>query len=90
MTHWITLAPEIEEAAVRQAQHRGLSLDEYLPELLAQAVTQETVAGEPVPRTGADLLALWEREGAFLPHETAPDAPALARQLREKAQRRSA
>ncbi len=41
---------------------------------------------EQPPRTGADLLALWEQEKAFLPREDLTDSPALARRLREQSQ----
>lgn len=41
---------------------------------------------EQTPRIGADLLALWEQEGAFLLREDLPDSPTLARQIREQAQ----
>ncbi len=34
---------------------------------------------EQPPRTGADLLALWEQEEAFLPREDLADSPTLAR-----------
>lgn len=58
---------------------------------LAGAKTQiETAAANEggAARTGADLLAQWEREGALLSAEGAPDAPALVRQIREQNQRR--
>ena len=41
---------------------------------------------EQPPRTGADLLALWEQEEAFLPREDLADSPTLARQIREQSQ----
>jgi len=41
---------------------------------------------EQPPRTGADLLALWEQEEAFLPREDLADSTTLARQLREQSQ----
>lgn len=97
MTHTIELIPVVEELAAKQARERGQSVEDYLPDILAQAVRQQEVVSETngsentgaeMPRTGADVLAQWEREGAFLPHEDLPDSPALARSLRERAQRR--
>jgi hypothetical protein len=92
MTHTIDLIPSLEALAAGQARERGQSVDEYLPDVLAQAVTERAALSQtnanPPPRTGADVLAQWEREGAFLPAEDLPDTPALARRLRERAQRR--
>ena len=81
----ITLTPEIERALAARAERQGTT-----PERLALHDLHALYVGEQPPeepRTGADLLALWEREGAFLPHESLPDSPALARRVRERSQR---
>ncbi len=81
----ITLTPEIERALAARAAQQGTT-----PELLAlhdlRGLYVEDAQVEGTPQTGADLLALWEQEGAFLPREDLPDSPALARQIREQAQ----
>ena len=96
MTHTLELAPVFEELAARQAQKGGKSVEEYLPDLMRKALIQQESpqnAAESVSlngkalKTGADLLALWEQEGAFLPREDMPDSPSYARQLREESQR---
>lgn len=38
------------------------------------------------PTTGAELIALWEKEGAFISGEGLPDSPEYARQIREQSQ----
>ena len=90
MTHSLELLPAIEEIAARQAQKNGKSVEEYLPELVQRALVQqeapESSAANETLKTGADLLALWEREGMFLPGEDMPDSPAYARQIRETSQ----
>lgn len=90
MTHTLELPPVFEEIATRQAQKDGKSVAEYLPDLVQKALIQQegpySVAENETLKTGADLLALWEREGMFLPVEDMPDSPAYARQIREKSQ----
>jgi len=41
MTRLIQLPQEVEEIAVAQAQKNGLSVEEYLPELITSALTQQ-------------------------------------------------
>lgn len=52
MTITIELAPEIEELARAKAQARGLSLETYLTELIAQAVQQEAWKEMPEDKAG--------------------------------------
>lgn len=79
----ITLTPEIERALTARASQKGTT-----PELLAlhdlNRLYVEPSQPEETPRTGAELLALWEQEGAFLARQDLPDSPTLARQLREQ------
>ena len=81
----ITLTPEIEGALIVRAAQQGTT-----PQLLALHDLHELYIGDTqaagTPLTGADLLVLWEQEGAFLPREDLPDSPTLARQVREQAQ----
>jgi hypothetical protein len=75
------LAAEIEtivnaiEAGLNGQSNKALDL---LPNPAVPGIAEQT-------RTGRDLLALWEREGAFLPEDDRPDSPELARQIREEA-----
>ncbi len=41
MTVAIEIAPEIEQAAKAKAEARGISLEDYLPSLIAHAVQQD-------------------------------------------------
>lgn len=41
MTRLIQLPQEVEEIAAAQAQKNGLSVEEYLPELITSALTQQ-------------------------------------------------
>ena len=81
----ITLTPEIEHALAARAAQQGTT-----PETLAlrdlRVLYVEETRPEEAPRTGADLLALWEREGAFLAREDLADSPVLARQIRQQSQ----
>lgn len=81
----ITLTPEIECALALRAAQQGTT-----PELLAlhdlRGIYIEDAQAEGTPQTGADLLALWEQEGAFMARQDLPDSPILARQLREQSQ----
>lgn len=90
MTLTLTLTPEKETRLAERARAAGLTLDDFALRVLDEAAENQEAAEttpEGEPRTGADLLALWAREGAFLPGE--PDAPARARELREQNQNRN-
>lgn len=41
MTVMLELAPEVEQAAKVKAEARGISLEEYLPDLVAHALQQQ-------------------------------------------------
>ena len=78
----LDLPPGMEVTLAREAAQHGTT-----PELLAlDGLRRLFPAADNAPKTGADLLALWERQGAFLPREDLPDSPELALQLREQAQ----
>lgn len=81
----ITLTPEIERALAMRAERQGTT-----PEMVAlqdlRGLYIKNGQTEEISQTGADLLALWEQEGAFLPREDLPDSPTLARQIREQSQ----
>ena len=41
MTIMLELAPEVEQLAKAKAEARGISLEDYLPSVVAQAIQQE-------------------------------------------------
>jgi predicted esterase len=90
MTYTIELTPDLEQRAAQEARQNGKSIAEYLPELLDRALpkTSHVALNTTIPKTGADLLALWEEEGAFVSRDDQPESPVLAHHLREQAQRR--
>jgi hypothetical protein len=80
----LDLPSELETELAAEAARHGLPLPDYILRLLAGG---RTVG--PAPRTGADLLAYWQREGVVGTREEIADSPAHARALREEAQRRA-
>ncbi len=78
---------------LNQVVETGLAHLPMPPEMAAEDRLRshaETVAASECVSvlTGADLLARWQHEDVLLPAEGAPDAPALARRIREQNQRR--
>lgn len=56
----LDLPPELESKLAARASEQGLPLPEYVLQLL-----NGEAAREPVVKTGADLLAYWQREGVI-------------------------
>jgi hypothetical protein len=56
MTITIDLRPEIEIGLVAQAEARGVSLRDYVTEIVADAAHVRMVEAEPQPRTGQALI----------------------------------
>jgi hypothetical protein len=79
----IDLPPELETELSAEAATMGIPLPEYALRLLSSARSPL-----PAPRTGAELLAYWQREGLIATRPDIVDAPAHARSLREQAQKR--
>ncbi len=67
-----------------EAERLGLTLPDYVLRVLR-------AAREPVgaPRTGAELVAYWEREGVLGSRSDDADSPPYARQLRARVECRS-
>jgi len=84
MSQTIDLPDDLADALADEAARAGLSLPEYAARLLA---APRAPAGLT---TGADVVAYWRAEGLIGDGTTVPDSPALARQLRDAAQRRGA
>lgn len=55
MTVTLTLQPEIEKGLLAQAAARGISLADYLQEIVARQAQASTEPLQP-PRTGQDLI----------------------------------
>ena len=80
----LELPPELETELTAEAKQLGLSVPEYALRLLAGG------GGScPELRTGAELVAYWEREGLVGTRPDIADSQAHARDLREQAQKRT-
>ncbi len=58
MTYTVTLPPESEKMAARQARTRGESVEEYLSALVAEALARRDAEEAPA---GPDSLGFWEQ-----------------------------
>jgi hypothetical protein len=83
MTLTIELTPEQEAALQAQAQAAGIDATEYARQLLAADLTDL-----PLPKTGAEAVAYWQRASIFGLFGDRGDAQEYARQLRETAEQR--
>ena len=79
----LDLPPELESELATEATKLGVSLAEYVLRLLS---TRSLVG--PIPATGAELVAYWQREGVIGMRLEITDSQAHARQIRHKAERR--
>lgn len=87
MTITLDLPGELEHELSLEAARLGLPLDEYVLRILAG----HRVAGsaEELPRTGAELVAFWEREGVIGSRTDIHDSAEHARTLRARAEQRT-
>lgn len=83
MSITLDLPQALENELATEAAQLGLSLSAYALRLLS---TRSLVG--PVPTTGAELVAYWQREGVIGTRPDIVDTSAHARQLRHKAERR--
>jgi hypothetical protein len=83
MSITLDLPQELESELATEATQMGLSLAEYVLRLLST----RSVAG-PLPTTGAELVAYWQREGVIGMRPDITDSEAHARQIRHQAERR--
>jgi hypothetical protein len=80
----LELPPDLETELTAEAARLGISLPDYVLGILATCrVTQSE------PRTGAELLAYWQRERLIGTRSDSSDSQAHARNLREQAEKRS-
>lgn len=86
MTITLDLSTELERKLAWEAGRQGLSVEQYALQLLAEPKgalqTQEPI------RTGAELVAYWEREGLVGTRPDISDPAAYARDLRQQAETR--
>jgi hypothetical protein len=83
MSITLDLPQELESELAAEATKLGVSLAEYVLRLLS---TRSLV--DPLPTTGAELIAYWRREGVIGTRPEIADSQAHARQIRYKAERR--
>ena len=80
----LDLPPELETELAAEAARLNLPLPEYALRLLAGGR-----GPSPALRSGAELVAYWQREGLVGTRPEVADSPAHARALRGHAQRRA-
>lgn len=80
----LELPKELEDELIHEAVQLGLSLPEYTLRLLfSRPVIQTT------PKTGAELVSYWKSSGLIGTRPDILDSQQHARQIREKAEKRS-
>ena len=87
MTIILDLPNDLERNLEQAAARAGLPLAEYALKILA--ANGGALPQAPAPHTGAELLAIWEREGLLGGGPEIGDPVAYARALRERNQNRS-
>ena len=80
----LQLPSELESELSAEATRAGLSLPEYVIRLLTAARSPT-----PLPRTGVDLVAYWQREGLSSARSDIADSSSHARALRKQAETRT-
>lgn len=85
MTFILEVPNDLERDLEKAAARAGMPVAEYALQILAANRVPEPAA----PRTGAELLAVWEQEGLLGDGPDIEDPVKYARELRERNQRRS-
>jgi hypothetical protein len=83
MTITLNLPQDLEHELAAEAERLGLSLSEY-----ALRVLSASRFVEPMPTTGSELVAYWQREGLIGSRPDIPDSQEHARKIRAAAERR--
>lgn len=86
MTFILELPSDLERDLEKAAARAGLPLAEYALQIL-EASRPSASEADP-PRTGAELLAVWEREGLLGGRPDIEDPVEYARELRQRNQTR--
>jgi hypothetical protein len=84
VTITLDLPQALEQDLSAEAARLGLSLPEYAIRILAA-----TTAAKDLPRTGAELVAYWQRERLVGCRSDITDSQQHARAIREAAQHRA-
>lgn len=79
----LDLPVDLEEKLTLQASQHGVSLSEYVLQLLAMRGPQQSNG-----QTGADLVAYWQKETLIGTRPDIADSTSHARTLRQKAETR--
>jgi hypothetical protein len=79
----LELPKELESALVNEAEQVGLSLPEYTLRLLLSRPLLKTA-----PKSGAELVAYWQKAGVIGMRSDITDSQQHARKLRAKAEHR--
>lgn len=83
----VNLSPEQEAELKREAAANGLRVEDYVVRQLLGGNGRSSQ--EPnIPKTPAETVAYWEREGLFGAFSWGPDGPELASELRREAESR--
>lgn len=83
MTINLNLPIELEDELSKEASNLNLSLSEYILRIL---FTRQIL--DDTPKTGAELVAYWQKEGVINSRPDITDAQEHARKLRHEAQTR--
>jgi len=84
MTLTLEIPQELEAVLAAEAAILGLPLSEYAQRLLAVGRVPDAA-----PKTGAEVLAYWRREGVIGSRSDVTDSLEHARAIRRKAEKRS-
>ena len=84
MSITLDLPEELENELSTEANQLGLSLPEYVLRVLSTGF----VIGDR-PRSGAELVEYWQNQGLIGSRPDIADSQAHARQIRERAERRT-
>ncbi len=84
----IELSEEVERSLLARAEREGKSVEGLSVEILKGSVSRETVAAEFRNMSPAQIMDYWEREGLVGWRDDVEDSAVLAREIRDKAQRR--
>ena len=79
----LDLSPELEKQLETEASQLNLPWSEYILQILLI----RKVLSNP-PKTGAEVVAYWQREGVINSRPDITDSQAYARKLRHEAERR--
>lgn len=86
MTYKIELSGDLEKRAKRAATRRRLSVQKFLREVVTRALQSDSA-----PKSGAELVEYWEREGVigiWADRADIGDSARYARALRKQAEQR--